>query len=605
MTARIRKLPPELVDRIAAGEVVERPASVVKELVENSLDAGATDVTVEIRGGGIELIAVRDDGSGIGADDLLLAFASHATSKLAAIDDLERIASFGVRGEALASVGAVADCRIVSRVRGEASGRELDCRGGELSEVRPAAAPEGTLVEVRQLFRHVPARRKFLRAPGAESSQVTAAVERAALANPGVGFTLIRDGRRAFRVARDDGRRERIATFFGRELFDLLIPVAARDGTLAVEGYVGRPEAARAAASLQHLFLNGRPIRDKSASHALRHAYEGLLTKGMQPIAFLFVTIDPADVDVNVHPAKSEVRFRDPDRVHRLVRGAVRQALLGANLAPPVELAGYGEPLARGAPSAAAAAYLENVKDALEDFIAAPHSPGTSPEDRRGRETALAGAPRADVRHAEFATPAAVTAAAPAPRPVGRYLQVRNTFLVFETADGLAIVDQHALHERIRLEEIHERIHHGGLEVQRLLTPRAVELPAADVELLLAAADTLAPLGIEIGAFGPTSVAVHALPALFGRRDPAPLVRDLVERVREERGPAHREHLVESVLHSMACRSAVMAGDPLTEVQIAELLRRADLIDTSAGCAHGRPTALRIPFKDLERNFKR
>jgi DNA mismatch repair protein MutL len=581
---RIRRLPPELVDRIAAGEVVERPASIVKELVENSLDAGATDVTVEIRNGGIDLVAVRDDGVGIGPGDLPLAFASHATSKLTAIEDLDHIASFGFRGEALASMGAVADCRIVSRERGAATGHEIECRGGEVGEVRPAASPEGTLVEVRGLFRYVPARRKFLRGAASESAHVTAAVERAALAHPGVGFTLVRDGRRAFRVAPDDDRRERIAAFFGRDLFGALLPVAQRDGPYAVEGFAARPEAARPSATFQHVFLNGRPIRDKSLSHALRSAYEGLLTKGMQPVAFLFLTLDPGDVDVNVHPAKLEVRFRDPERVHRLVRRAVRDALLGADLKPAVSL-----PAATSPRAPETAAYLESVKEALTDFLASAPPPGTPPPAYAGSRSARPPAP----------------AAAPAARPVTRYLQVRNTFLVFETDEGLAIVDQHALHERIQLEELHERLHHGGIEVQHFLAPRVVELPAADAEMLLAESETLGRLGIEVAAFGPTTVAVHALPALFGDRDPAPLVRDLVERVREDRAPSHRDHLLESILHSMACRSAVMAGDPLTEAQIAELLRRADLIDTSAGCAHGRPTALRIPYGDLLRQFRR
>jgi len=589
----IRKLPPELVDRIAAGEVVERPAAVVKELIENALDAGATDVSVEIRGGGADLIAVRDDGAGIALDDLPLAFASHATSKLSDMDDLERIASYGFRGEALASIGAVSDCRIVTRVRGERSGHEVECKGGAVTEPRPAAAPEGTLVEVRGLFRHVPARRKFLRSAGAESAQVTSAVERAALANPGVAFTLVRDGRKAFRVTRDDPRRDRIAKFHGDELGEMLVAVAASAGNASIEGFVGRPETARPGTTFQHFFLNGRPIRDRGLAWALRSAFEGLLTTGRQPVAFLFLTLDPADVDVNVHPAKSEVRFRDPDRVQRLVRGAVREALLRADLTPGIPLRGAGAVATpgRGAPSPEAAAHLDSVRDALAGFLSAPH-----PQ----RDEAYRPAPsRGRVAERPAPGPASV------PRPVLRFLQARDTFLVFETDEGLAIVDQHALHERIRLEELHERLHSGGLEVQRLLTPAVIELPAADVELLVAEAETLEPLGIELTAFGPTSVALHAVPALLGARDPAPLVRDLVEPLREGRGPGHGDRLVESILHSMACRSAVMAGDPLTEAQIAELLRRADLIDTSAGCAHGRPTALRIPWRDLERHFRR
>ncbi len=605
--SRIRKLPPELVDRIAAGEVVERPASVVKELVENSLDAGATEVTVEIRAGGTDLIVIRDDGCGIGAADLPLAFASHATSKLSALEDLDHIASFGFRGEALASIGAVADARIVSREHTSPHGYEIESRGGDVSEVKPVAAAPGTIVEVRNLFKYVPARRKFLRSPASESAQVTEAVEKAALANPAVAFTLIRDGKTVFRAGRQEGRDVRIPRFHGKELAGMLLAVGSRDGDLAVEGYVARPEASRPTAALQHFFLNGRPIRDRTLQHALRQAFEGLLMKGKWPVAFIFISMDPADVDVNVHPSKAEVRFRHPDRLHRLVHGAVRQALLAADLKPAVEFTAPvpgASPMAapRGA-SGAPSGYLESVQDALAGFLASPRAERR--EDFGEQRSRSPGA--SDVR-----PPAPPTRGGPTyvdvapPRPVGRYLQIRNTFLVYETGDGIEIVDQHALHERIRLEEIHERLHESGtIEVQRLLSPRVIELPAADVERLTGAADLLAKLGLEVGPFGPTAVGLHAIPLLFGRRDPAPFLRDVADRLRERGDTGDREEMLESILHSMACRSAVMAGDPLTEEQIADLLRRAGTVDTSQGCAHGRPTALRVSFGELERRFGR
>lgn len=603
--SRIRKLPPELVDRIAAGEVVERPASVVKELVENSLDAGATDVTVEIRAGGTDLIVIRDDGCGIGAGDLPLAFASHATSKLSALEDLDHIASFGFRGEALASIGAVADARIVSREHTSPHGHEIESRGGDVSEVKPVAAAPGTVVEVRNLFKYVPARRKFLRSPASESAQVTEAVEKAALANPAVAFTLIRDGKTVFRAGRQDGRDVRIPRFHGKELAGMLLAVGSRDGDLSVEGYVARPEASRPTAALQHFFLNGRPIRDRTLQHALRQAFEGLLMKGKWPVAFLFISMDPADVDVNVHPSKAEVRFRHPDRLHRLVHGAVRQALLAADLKPAVE---FTAPAPGAAPMARPAAgtpsgYLESVQDALAGFLASPRAERREDEGDR-RWNAPSSAEQRSTQPAPRGGPTYVDVAPP--RPVGRYLQIRNTFLVYETGDGIEIVDQHALHERIRLEEIHERLHESGtIEVQRLLSPRVIELPAADVERLTGAAEMLAKLGLEVGPFGPTAVGLHAIPLLFGRRDPAPFLRDVADRLRERGDTGDREEMLESILHSMACRSAVMAGDPLTEEQIADLLRRAGTVDTSQGCAHGRPTALRVSFGELERRFGR
>jgi DNA mismatch repair protein MutL len=569
MTGRIRKLPREVVDRIAAGEVVERPASVVKELIENSMDAGATRIDVEIEDGGRDRIVVRDDGIGMGAEDLALAFESHATSKLTDVSDLDHVASFGFRGEALASMAAVADARILTRERAAEHGHEIESRGGAGGDVRIAAAPPGTVVEARQLFKYVPARRKFLRSAGTESAHVTSVVEDAALAHPEIGFSLARDGAAVFRVTPQDDRRERIARFHGRKLFEALIPVTAQEDGISLEGFVVRPEAAKPSAAWQRFFLNGRPIRDRSLQHALRHGYEGLLTRDQFPVAFLFLSMDPADVDVNVHPAKLEVRFRDGERVHRLVGHAVRDALRAADLGPTIAM--------READSAKAA-YVERVGEALADFLSSP-------------------------RREEFvhhASPPPVAA-----RPAVRYLQVRDTFLVFETQDGIAVVDQHALHERVLLEELKKRVLGGAPEVQRLLIPAVLEFPAADADLLVAESDALSRVGLEIARFGPTSIALSTMPALLSSRDPAKILGGVVERLRDGKAAPGRAGLLETLLHSMACRAAIMAGDPITETQAAELLRRADLIDTRQGCAHGRPTALRIPFSDLERRFRR
>lgn len=591
MTSRIRRLSRAVVDRIAAGEVVERPASVVKELVENSLDAGATRVDVEIRDGGRELIAVRDDGCGMSAEDLELALASHATSKLSEVEDLDHIASFGFRGEALASISAVADCRILSRETASHEGHEVVCRGGTADPVAVAAAPPGTLIEVRHLFKYVPARRKFLRGAGTESAHVAAVLHRIALAHPGVGFSFVRDGRRAFRVGGEDGRLERLARFHGRDLAGALLHVHAADGDLRLSGHVGRPEVAQRTAQNQHLFLNGRPIRDRSVAHAVRHAFEGLLTVGRNPVWFLFLECDPAEVDVNVHPAKVEVRFRDGERIHRLVRRAVRETLLAADLSPNLL-----RPAA--APDAARDRYLAGVGEALAGFLVS-NPPGSAP-----------------VREFPASSPHPVPAAAapaepslphmPAPRAVGRFLQVANMFLVFETADGgVAIADQHALHERVRLEEIRERVERGSLEVQRLLVPALVELPAADVDLVVDHAEDLLRVGVEVTRFGETELAVHSLPSMLPGDDPAGHLVHIAERLREGRSTGGRADLLETLLHSMACRGAIFAGDPLTESQAAELLRRADLLENPHSCAHGRPTVLKIPFTDLLRHFER
>ncbi len=605
MTARIRKLPAQVVDRIAAGEVVERPASVVKELVENSLDAGAQRIDLDVREGGRDLISIRDDGIGMGAQDLALAFVSHATSKLAEVGDLEHIASFGFRGEALASIGAVADCRIVSRERGAAAGHEIESRGGTVGEVTAAGAPQGTRIEVRNLFRYVPARRKFLRTAGTEMSHVTATLQKLALANPDVAFSLQRAGRAVFRVSAGEDRRARIARFFGRQLFAQLLPLCASSGAASVEGFVARPEAARATAAHLHFFLNGRPIRDRALSHAARHAYEGLLTRGRHPVVFLFLEIDPSLVDVNVHPAKSEVRFQDGEAVHRLVREAVREALLGDELAPSIvpDEARGGAAGVDG--DAASDTYSAGVKDALSEFLRGHAEPPPNESlFRRGAGDAGGAASRIAADDAAARLPAPASGAPP-PRAVGRFLQVRDTFLVFEVEDGLAIVDQHALHERIRLEEIKRRVAEGGLEVQPLLVPALVEMPAAEIEALLAESEALERLGVRLARFGETTVAVHALPSMLSRRDPETVVRGLAERVLAGKGAGSRLSLLDDLMHSMACRSAIMAGDVVTEEQAAELMRRADLIDNPQSCAHGRPTSLRVSFKELLRHFKR
>ena len=612
MSGRIRRLPPEVVDRIAAGEVVERPASVVKELVENSLDAGATRIEVDVREGGRDLISVRDDGVGMSADDLALAFVSHATSKLSAVGDLDHIASFGFRGEALASVGAVADCVIVSRETGAEHGHEVESRGAAHGEVRVAASPPGTRIEVRNLFRYVPARRKFLRSAPTEMSHVTSTLHKLALANPGVAFALLRGGQTVFRVAVDEDRRARIARFFGRRLFEQLLPCEGREGPVRLEGYVARPEAARTNASWMHVFLNGRPIRDRAVSHAVRHAYEGLLTRGRHPVVFLFLEMDPALVDVNVHPAKTEVRFQDGETVHRLVRRTVRDALLGDSLTPEIvpdaarqraaasgAASGVASGAGSGAPRDGREAYLDGVKDALSDFLRRPRPDDERPDARWApRPAATGGSQIAAARPAADAHAVVARAAA-------RYLQVRDTFLVFEVEDGIAIVDQHALHERIQLEAITARVRDGSLEVQPFLIPALVELPAADVDALVAEREALESIGVRVDRFGETTLAVHALPAMLSRRAPEIVVEGLAERLRAGRGAGSRTALLDDLMHSMACRSAIMAGDPLTEEQAAELMRRADLIDNPQSCAHGRPTSLRVTFRELLRHFKR
>jgi DNA mismatch repair protein MutL len=489
----------------------------------------------------------------------------------------------------------------VSREHDAEHGHEIESRGGAVGAVKVAAAPVGTRIEVRNLFRYVPARRKFLKTPGTEMSHVTSTLHKLALANPGVAFALLRGGNPVFRVAADEDRRTRVARFFGRKLFDQLLPVTAEEGGVRVDGFVARPEAARPTASWMHFFLNGRPIRDRSLSHAVRHAFDGLLTKGRHPVVFLFLELDPSRVDVNVHPAKTEVRFQDAQALHRLLRRSVRQVLLGDDLVPTIvpDAMRAASAEATTSPDARRAEYLEGVKDALSGFLertdGAPREPSLYGRHASGTHAAS----RAPGQVSEPALPA------PAPRAAQRFLQVKDSFLVFEVDDGLAIVDQHALHERIMLEEITERVRSGTLEVQPMLVPALVELPAADVEALLAEAEELAKIGVRLDRFGETTIAVQSLPSLLSRRDPGKVVQGLAERIRAGKGAGSRTSLLDELMHSMACRSAIMAGDALTEEQASELMRRADLIDNPQSCAHGRPTSLRLTFRELIRHFKR
>jgi DNA mismatch repair protein MutL len=581
VTAPIRTLPRSVVDVIAAGEVVERPASVVKELVENALDAGARSVAVAIRDGGRALVRVEDDGEGMGEEDLRLAFAPHATSKIRGVEDLEAVATYGFRGEALASIGAVSDASVTTRPPGAASGLRVEDRRGAVGEPAPAAHPPGTTVEVRDLFGGLPARRKFLRSAPAEAARVAEVVARFALHRPDVAFTLEVDGRTTLRAPAGEPARERAARVLGRDRMEALLPVSGGRGSVRVEGFVASPDAAEKGRPPQFLSVNGRSVLDRTVSHAVRAALEGLVTVHRQPAWVLSVALPPGEVDVNCHPAKSEVRFRRPSEVHEAVREAVRAAVLGGETAPSIP----GEALrSREGIREALDAYLGGAgassRQAGFGFVGSPDPP----------EPARAGAAPAD--GARAAGPPAV-------------LQVRDTFLVHETADGIAIVDQHALHERVLLERLRARAGKGPPEVQRLLVPEILEVGAAEAARAEAAADLLRAAGLLLERFGPGSVAVQGIPRALSDRPVREIARGALRRLAEERPGGGEGDLLHGLLESMACHAAVRAGDPLPPEAARALLEEGRGLDTGGHCAHGRPTELRIPFADLERRFRR
>jgi DNA mismatch repair protein MutL len=626
---QIRVLPPLLVNQIAAGEVVERPASVVKELVENSLDAGATRIAVDLEQGGVELIRVSDDGHGVGADQLALAVAPHATSKITEPGDLIRIGTLGFRGEALASIASVSRMTVRSRTAGDDAAAEIDAEGDFVSVARPAAGPGGTSVTVRNLFFNTPARRKFLRTAATEQARCLDVVRDLAMAHPAVGFTATCDGRRALDLPPGQSARERALAVLGPELAEQLLEVHA-DGLdgggaagLVIWGLAGVPAIARATNQAQHVFLNGRAIRDKTIQHAIKEAYRGLIEPGRHPTALLMLEMDPASVDVNVHPAKAEVRFRDQSLVHSGVLRAVRDALRAADLTPTFEVArgpGFGgdgrailptnggwhgsQPVERRPPNAAA--FIDYFK---RQVPAGDQGRISYEEIRRAMEGVAPALSQGDPGAPLPPVPDVESRPLPVPLPAQRILQVHNSYVVTQDEQGVVIIDQHALHERVMFEALVARVSAGGgaLETQRLLTPAVVNASPERIDRLKELAPLLARIGVEAEPMGPGSVAIHAFPSFLFERgvDPVEFLTDLFEKSGAEGFAPEGEQALHEVLDMMACKAAVKAGDRMSEGELEELLKLRDEVERSSNCPHGRPTSVRLTIRELERLFKR
>ncbi len=586
----INVLPQLVVNKIAAGEVIERPASVVKELVENSLDAQATSVTVEIEDGGKKLIRIIDDGFGMAPDDVALAFGSHATSKLKTGDDLFFIGTLGFRGEALASIGSIAHARLISRLRGAVEGAEIEVNGGAAEPARVKGAPEGTTVEVADLFFNVPARRKFLKSASTEFAHVVDFVSRVALANPQTAFRLIHNGRETLNVHASDDRRRRLGDLYGKELADALLEIDSGEGPIHVTGFGAPPAHCRGNRKMQLTFVNGRYVRDRSISHAISSAYEGVLVRGRFPVIFLFVQIDPREIDVNVHPTKIEVRFHQGQIVYKTVFNAIKEALGGANLTPVFETPAV-------APSVTSA-WGERRRDP-ELSLAAGGGPrrDATPFDRP--------TPRPSGIASEFASTDGGGAEAGGGPSERRCFQVANSYICEERPDGLAIVDQHALHERIIFNEIRNRLGKAPLESQRLLIPAVVNLSKAEAALILSEKDALAELGVEVSGFGKDAVALNAMPAVLGQCDPESVLHDfLAEFSGDKRDTPVAERRL-AAAKMIACKAAVKAGDRLTESEMRSLLEKGRGIAEADTCPHGRPACIFFLFSDLERQFQR
>ena len=576
----IRRLPPELINRIAAGEVVERPASALKELVENSLDAGARQVAVRLHAGGLELVEVTDDGSGMAPDEMRLALERHATSKLPE-NAIDRVTSFGFRGEALPSIASVARLTIESRVRG-ADGWRIEIDHGEPVGEGPAALPPGTRIRVEGLFDKVPARRKFLRSPRAEYAACLDAVKRLAMARSDVGFTLDHDGRRILTLLPTDAPA-RVAELLSHELDRHGVGIdCTRDG-LRLTGVIGLPTFNRGMADQQYLFVNSRPVKDRLLVGALRAAYRDLIARDRHPIAALFLDVPLDEVDVNVHPAKTEVRFRDPSAVRGLIVGGLRHALDD-----------------------------ESGRSAAREQAAAPVMWTTS-ESYQAQPTLAVGGSVVREKQAAFEPMGFVPAARaePAIEPVPSYPlgvargQVAATYIVAEAEDGLVIVDQHAAHERLVLERMRAAREGGAIARQALLIPEVVELDEPDCDRLEGAAADLADMGLEIERFGPGSILVRSVPAALGKTNAAALVADLAAEIAELGGPISLRDKLDLVAATIACHGSVRAGRILSVAEMNALLREMEVTPRSGQCNHGRPTWVKLGHGEIEKLFGR
>jgi DNA mismatch repair protein MutL len=590
----IRQLPPNLVNRIAAGEVVERPASVVKELIENAIDAGATRIDVAISGGGLRLIRVSDDGSGMNASDLALAVERHATSKLAG-DDLTSILTLGFRGEALPSIGAVARLSIQSRARAASEAYEIAVDGGRKSPLKPAALASGTRVEVRDLFYATPARLKFMKSERVEAAAIADMVKRLALARPDIAFSLTADERTALRLEACqpgliDHGLARLGRILGSDFMQDALPVRAQRGSLRLEGFAGLPTLHRPNSLNLYLAVNGRPVRDKLLAGTVRAAYGDLVPQGRYPVLALFLTLPPEEVDVNVHPAKTELRFRDPNGVRSLIIGALREALgaAGHRAASSLSQAAFqrmarpSPPPMRGTSAGGALGFAEAAQ--------APLAPLASPSaDMRGH--------------------AIPDDAVPVDYPLGAArAQINDTFIIAETADSLVIVDQHAAHERLVYERLKRSFANGGIARQLLLIPEVVELDDEAAASLCAAASELEQLGLVIEPFGASAVLLREVPSLLGTCDVKGLLKDLASDFAEAES-SERPHLLaerlDHVLSTMACHGSVRAGRRLNPEEMNALLRDMEQTPFTGQCNHGRPTYIELKLADIEKLFSR
>ena len=591
-----------MVNMIAAGEVIERPASVVKELMENSIDAGATKITVSAEDGGRKLMSVTDNGCGMDAEDLAAAFEPHATSKVKTSEDLHNISTLGFRGEALASIASVAQTKAVSRTKDSLTGNcvEIDC--GDKAATAPCSADYGSTIQVRDLFYKLPARRKFLKTANTEMTHIIEHFTRIAMANDGLDLTLIHNGRELYRLPAGRSLRQRIAQLFSSEIEENLIEVENNEKNLHLLALLGRPGFSKTSSKFQYVFLNGRFIRDKFISHAIKEAYRPSLEQNRFPVVFLFIQMPYDNYDVNVHPTKIEVRFYNTNLVHSQILAALREKILSADFETPAKLPAI--PI-KEQPSKSTPAYRsQKIADAMAEFFK-KHKP-VQTQQQLGLRPAPAAAKR-DLANEKTTQPASLAGgyAIPDTQYEKKFLQIHDSFIVAQTDDGFVIFDQHALHERIIYEDLRRRIHKSRLESQKLLVPESFELTDAQADALKNNAELLEKLGIELAPFGPKTMAVQAFPTILAKVPPADFALDLIDLLADKAAELDAERLLDEVLNMAACKAAIKAGQKLSDSEIQQLLTAADATELSGRCPHGRPTTIKFSTSDLEKQFKR
>jgi len=577
----IKVLPENLVNQIAAGEVIERPASVVKELIENSIDAKADRIVLEVDGAGDELIRITDNGCGMDSEDALLAFERHATSKIGSKDDLFNIASMGFRGEAIASIASVSTMILKTKRKEDEFGRVVECVGGKIEKNEDVSCPDGTQIEVRNLFYNTPARKKYLKAPSTEYQQILAVFQKAALANPSIHFKIIHNGKAGFEYPKQEDLLDRVRDVLGKNVAENCLPIFYGHKDIQVEGYIGKPELGRSGTKHQHLFINGRPVVHHLFNYALAEAYHSLLMDGKKPFFVINIEIAPELIDVNVHPRKLEIRFQNQNEIFSILRKAAK-ATLEKNVLMPT--ASASELFGASRPGTASGAISEGQVKAALDFT----EKITAAEQMHGRlnKYSYTKEDEDDLSMVPLS-------------------QIARSYILAENEEGLILIDQHAAHERVRYEELMDQFEKKDPEKQQLLLPENIELSAVEAEIFTANSETFEKLGFEIELFGGNTFIVHAVPSPIANQNIQGIIQQVLNDLSEDKKTKAVKNPQEKIIEYMSCRSAIKFGKDLSLDEMAELIRQVDKLKRPYTCPHGRPSMVKITYNELEKMFGR